>query len=96
MKKIEKRMTIGVHRNLRGNLSSISFSRKDMKAVSPTNNIAHDKEIDFFHHSVKYDWILTNPPFSKARCIFKRLKQTEKPFIILLPIPLASKYAVFY
>ena len=62
-------------------------SGKDMKEVFPNNNIVHDKEIDFFHHSVKYDWILTNPPFSKAKHILKRLKQVGKPFMILLPTP---------
>ena len=62
-------------------------SGKDLKQVFPKNEIIHEEGIDFFHHSVKYDWILTNPPFSKARCILKRLKQVGKPFMILLPTP---------
>ena len=32
----------------------------DLKEVFPNNNIVHDKEIDFFHHSINYDWILSN------------------------------------
>lgn len=60
-------------------------SGKDMKEVFPENEIIHDKEIDFFHHSVAYDIILTNLPFSKAKSILRRLKQVGKPFFILLP-----------
>ena len=62
-------------------------SGKDMKEVFPKNKIIHEEGIDFFDHSVAYDMILTNPPFSKARCILKRLKQVGKPFMILLPTP---------
>lgn len=62
-------------------------SGKDMKEVFPKNKIIHEEGIDFFHHSVQYDMILSNPPFSKARCILKRLKQAGKPFMILLPTP---------
>ena len=62
-------------------------SREDMKEVFPKNNIIHEEGIDFFHHSVNYDWCLSNPPFSKAKSILRRLKQAGKPFMILLPTP---------
>ena len=62
-------------------------SGKDLKEVFPKNKIIHEEGIDYFHHSVNYDWILTNPPFSKACCILKALKQTGKPFMVLLPTP---------
>ena len=52
-------------------------SGKDIFVVFPKNEIIHDKEIDFFHHSANYDMILSNPPFTKAKSILRRLKQVE-------------------
>tara|TARA_R100001460_G_scaffold25005_2_gene50282 strand:- start:649 stop:1149 length:501 start_codon:yes stop_codon:yes gene_type:complete len=42
------------------------------------------KEEDFFN--VDYgDIIVTNPPFSKKKEVFTRLKQLDKPFVIICP-----------
>jgi len=46
-------------------------------------NVIHEA-IDFFEHN-KGDIIVSNPPFSKAKEILKRLKELDKPFILILP-----------
>lgn len=46
-------------------------------------NVIHDDD-DFFE-SNKGDIIVSNPPFSNAKNILTRLKQIEKPFILILP-----------
>ena len=48
--------------------------------------------IDFFENNVG-DIIVSNPPFSKSKEIMKRLKELDKPFIIILP---ASKICTSY
>ena len=50
------------------------------------------KQIDFFENN-KGDIIVTNPPFSKTKEILIRLKELNKPFIIILP---ASKICTQY
>ena len=40
---------------------------------------------DFFDNDLG-DIIISNPPFSKSKEIIKRLKELDKPFIIILPI----------
>lgn len=46
-------------------------------------NVIH-KEIDFFTHN-EGDIIVSNPPFSQYKNILKRLKELDKPFMIILP-----------
>jgi len=46
-------------------------------------NVIHEK-IDFFENNIG-DIIVSNPPFSKSKEIMKRLKELDKPFIIILP-----------
>ena len=46
-------------------------------------NVIHEP-IDFFFND-KGDIIVTNPPFSKSKEVIERLKQLDKPFIIILP-----------
>lgn len=46
-------------------------------------NVIHEDE-DFFKTN-KGDIIITNPPFSKKKEVLLRLKDLNKPFIILLP-----------
>jgi hypothetical protein len=46
-------------------------------------NTIHE-EIDFFENN-KGDIIVTNPPFSQIKEILKRLKELDKPFILILP-----------
>lgn len=50
------------------------------------------EEIDFFENNLG-DIIVSNPPFSKSKDIFKRLKELNKPFIIICP---ASKICTSY
>jgi hypothetical protein len=40
--------------------------------------------IDFFENNLG-EIIITNPPFSKSKEVMKRLKELDKPFIIILP-----------
>ena len=46
-------------------------------------NVIHE-EIYFFEND-KGDIILSNPPFSKKKEVFTRLKQLDKPFIMICP-----------
>ena len=54
-------------------------------------DIIHEDE-DFFENN-KGDIIIDNPPFSKKKEIFKRLKEIDKPFILICPsMMLSYKY----
>jgi hypothetical protein len=46
-------------------------------------NVIH-KPVDFFKNNLG-DIIISNPPFSKSKEIMKRLKELDKPFILILP-----------
>jgi len=50
------------------------------------------KPIDFFENDLG-DMIVSNPPFGKSKEVMKRLKELDKPFIIILP---ASKISCSY
>jgi hypothetical protein len=47
-------------------------------------NVIHEPQLDFFVEN-KGDIIISNPPFSKSKEVMKRLKELNKPFIMLLP-----------
>ena len=54
-------------------------------------DIIHEDE-DFFNNN-KGDIIIDNPPFSKKKEIFLRLKELDKPFILICPsMMLGYKY----
>ncbi len=42
------------------------------------------KDIDFFENN-EGDIIVSNPPFSEAKKIMPRLKELDKPFILIMP-----------
>ncbi len=46
-------------------------------------NVIH-KQIDFFENN-EGDIIVSNPPFSLAKQIMPRLKELDKPFILIMP-----------
>jgi len=46
-------------------------------------NVIHEP-VDFFENDLG-DVIVSNPPFSKSKEVVKRLKQLDKPFIIIFP-----------
>jgi len=46
-------------------------------------NVIHE-DIDFFDNNLG-DIVVSNPPFTKAKDILKRLKELDKPFIMILP-----------
>jgi len=55
-------------------------------------DIIHEDE-DFFDYTPNYDIVIDNPPFSKKKEILKRLKQLDKPFILIAPsMMLSYKY----
>ncbi len=48
-------------------------------------NVIHEP-IDFFTEAPKdWDLIVSNGPFSKSKEILKRLKEIDKPFILIMP-----------
>jgi hypothetical protein len=54
-------------------------------------DIIHEDE-DFFNNN-KGEIIIDNPPFIKKKEIFKRLKEIDKPFILIVPsVMLCYKY----
>lgn len=46
-------------------------------------NVIHEP-VDFFEEN-KGDIIISNPPFSKSKEVLVRLKELDKPFIMILP-----------
>lgn len=46
-------------------------------------NVIHEEK-DFFENDLG-DIIVSNPPFSKSKEVLKRLKELDKPFIIIMP-----------
>ena len=45
-------------------------------------DIIHNDE-DFFSYTPNYDLVIDNPPFSKMKAICIRLKELDKPFILV-------------
>ena len=45
---------------------------------------------DFFSYTPEYDIVIDNPPFSKKRDICIKLKELDKPFILILPSVMLS------
>ena len=51
------------------------------------------EDTDFFTNTYDFDYICTNPPFSKMKEIFAELKAIGKPFVLLCPCTtLTTKY----
>ena len=57
-----------------------------MEELLPNNTVIYDRTVDFFKNTFDYDILISNPPFSLAKEILQRLKELEKPFILLLPV----------
>jgi hypothetical protein len=59
-------------------------------------NMGYDiihQDKDFFTYTPEYDLIIDNPPFDKCNDIFIKLKELNKPFILLMPTgKLSTKY----
>ena len=58
-------------------------SGKDLEELG--FNTIHE-DIDFFEND-KGDIVVSNPPFTKIKEILERLKELEKPFILIMPSP---------
>lgn len=55
-------------------------------------DIIHEDK-NFFDYTPDYDIIIDNPPFSKKKDILTRIKQLDKPFILIIPsVMLCYKY----
>ena len=55
-------------------------------------DIIHEDK-DFFSYTPEYDIMIDNPPFSKKKEILARLKELDKPFILIMPsVMLCYKY----
>ena len=46
-------------------------------------NVIHEEK-DFFDYNLG-EIIVSNPPFSKSKEVMKRLKEVDKPFILIMP-----------
>ena len=58
----------------------------DGKQKEIFKELGHDiihEDRDFFEYTPEYDLIIDNPPFSKMKDICIKLKQLDKPFIII-------------
>jgi len=51
-------------------------------------NVIHEP-IDFFDDDTlpEYDILISNPPFSQSKKIMDRLRELDKPFILIMPSP---------
>ncbi len=58
-------------------------SGKDLQDILSNNKIIH-KSIDFFENNLG-DILISNPPFSKKKEVYTRLKELDKPFIMISP-----------
>ncbi len=56
-------------------------SGKYLKQLLPNNKIIHEP-IDFFENNLG-DILISNPPFSKKKEVFTKLKELDKPFIMI-------------
>ena len=55
-------------------------------------DIIHEDK-DFFSYTPEYDIMIDNPPFSKKKEILTRIKEIDKPFILIIPsVMLCYKY----
>ena len=49
------------------------------------------EDVDFFESRIEFDCIVTNPPYSCKPKIFSRLRELNKPFIMLVPVSTITK-----
>lgn len=69
----------------------------DGKAKIYLNELGYDHVIhndeDFFENYDKYEYdiIITNPPYTIKKRIFKKLYEINKPFIVIVPIATITK-----
>ena len=66
-------------------------SSKSMDYLSELGcDVVGSPELDFFENDLG-DVIVSNPPYSIKKRIFKRLAEIDKPFIMLLPVSTITK-----
>lgn len=86
LKYINKSKTVWCPFDLEGQSKYIDvFKKNGIKVIA-----SHiDSGQDFFEYEPieKYDYIISNPPFSMKDKILKRLNELDKPFAMLLPLP---------
>lgn len=51
-----------------------------------TRSCLEDGQDFFTYQPSEYDYIVSNPPFTKKDAVLKRLYELEKPFAVLLPL----------
>ena len=49
------------------------------------------EDIIFFDNKIEFDCIVSNPPFSCKKKVFERLRELDKPFILILPVSTITK-----
>jgi hypothetical protein len=55
-------------------------------------DVIHE-DVDFFtnHDKYEYDVIVSNPPFSIKKKVFDKLREIDKPFIMISPVSILTK-----
>jgi hypothetical protein len=49
------------------------------------------EDVDFFDNKIEFDCIVSNPPYSFKKKVFERLRQINKPFILICPVSTITK-----
>lgn len=69
------------------------FKDNGFKVIS--SHIDNGKNFFYFEPEEKYDVIISNPPFSQKDNVLKRLFELNKPYAMLLPIPVLQGQSRF-
>ena len=52
------------------------------------------EDVEFFENKIEFDLIVTNPPFSLKKKEFERLRELNKPFLLLMPVSTITKKSI--
>lgn len=55
-----------------------------LREIFPDRKIIHE-EVDYFENEFEYDIEITNPPYSLSRKWLTKVKESGKPFVLILP-----------
>ena len=53
-------------------------------------DVIHENKDFFTYEPDDYDFIYSNPPFSKLKKVMTRMKELGKPFVLILPAPVMN------
>ena len=64
---------------------------KSAEYIKELNCNVISEDVDFFESKIDFNIIVTNPPYSCKPNVFSRLKELNKPFILLVPSSTITK-----